>query len=286
MSDRSDTRIRAGEAALRDDPELLLEPVARPWYRWLVSDRAARYTARVAFVLIWQWAGTTFEEIPAPTETIAFLIDEFERGEVWPNIAISLIRVVLALSVVLTLGVSIGIAMARWWRVRYFLTDLILVGITLPAFIWALLVVMWWGFSNIGPITVCILSATPQLVVNTFQGATATPGRLLAMSDAFRVPNRRQFRWLTIPSMMEYIAAGFRSAVLAGWGAVLLVEWFGNDKGVGFRAHYWYDARSFEGMMAWGLVMMVIILAFDRIVMDRVVRAFRRWRVGGQEWSG
>ena len=73
--------------------------------------------------------------------------------------------------------------------------------------------------------------------------------------------------------MMEYIAAGFRSAMLAGWGAVLLVEWFGNDKGVGFRAHYWYDARSFDGMMAWGLVMMVIILAFDRIVMDRVVSA-------------
>ncbi len=80
---------------------------------------------------------------------------------------------------------------------------------------------------------------------------------------------RRQVRWLVIPSMMEYIAAGFRSAVLAAWGAVLLTEWFGNDQGVGFRAHYWYDARSFEGMMAWGVVMMVIILAFDRLVMDR-----------------
>jgi ABC-type nitrate/sulfonate/bicarbonate transport system permease component len=284
MSDVRATGVPGGV----DDviPELLLKPPPRPWYWWLVSDRAARYTARVAFVLVWQWAGTTFEEIPAPTETIEFLIEEFQRGEVWPNIGISLMRAVIALSVVLVLGISIGIAMARWWRVRYFLTDLILVGITLPAFIWALLVVMWWGFSNIGPITVCILSATPQLVVNTFSGATATPGKLLAMSDAFHVPERRQFRWLTIPSMMEYIAAGFRSAVLAGWGAVLLVEWFGNDKGVGFRAHYWYDARSFDGMMAWGLVMMIIILAFDRIVMDRVVAAARRWRIGTQEWSG
>ena len=37
--------------------------------------------------------------------------------------------------------------------------------------------------------------------------------------------------------------------------------------------------------MAWGLVMMIIILAFDRIVMDRVVRHFRGWRIGGQQWS-
>ena len=86
-------------------------------------------------------------------------------------------------------------------------------------------------------------------------------------------------------SKLEYIAAGFRSAVLAGWGAVLLVEWFGNDRGVGFRAHYWYDAHSFEGMMGWGLVMMIIILTFDRMVMDRVVRHFRSWRTGEQQWS-
>jgi NitT/TauT family transport system permease protein len=239
----------------------------------------------VAFVLIWQWAGTTFDDIPSPVETVSFLVEEFQRGEVLPNVAISLYRAVIALSLVLVLGVSIGVAMARWWRVRYFLADLILVGITLPAFIWALLVVMWWGFSNIGPISVAVLSATPQLVVNTYQGATATPGALLSMSDAYRVPTSRQVQWLVVPSMMEYIAAGFRSAVLAGWGAVLLVEWFGNDKGVGFRAHYWYDAGSFAGMMAWGLVMMVIILAFDRVVMDRVVRHFRRWRIGSQRWS-
>ena len=271
----------AGRAGI---PEFLLAPKRSRW-SWLTSDRAARYTARAAFLLVWQWAGSTFQDIPTPIGTVRFLIEEFQRGDVFPNVGISLFRAVIGLSLVLVLGVAIGIAMARWWRVRYFLTDLVLVGITLPAFIWALLVVMWWGFSNIGPITVCVVSATPQLVVNTFQGATATPGRLLAMSDAYRVGTRRQFRWLVIPSMMEYIAAGFRSAVLAGWGAVLLVEWFGNDRGVGFRAHFWYDARSFEGMMAWGLVMMIIILTFDRVVMDRVVRHFRSWRTGEQQWS-
>lgn len=274
-----------GTPSVADIPASLLAPPTHPWWWWLGSDRAARYTARLVFLLVWQWAGTTFQDIPAPTGTIEFLIEEFQRGEVLPNIAISLFRAVIGLTLVLVLGVATGIAMARWWRVRYFLTDLILVGITLPAFIWALLVVMWWAFSNIGPVTVCVVSATPQLVVNTFQGATATPGKLLAMSDAYRVAERRQFRWLVIPSMMEYIAAGFRSAVLAGWGAVLLVEWFGNDRGVGFRAHYWYDANSFEGMMGWGLVMMVIILAFDRMVMDRVVRHFRSWRTGEQQWS-
>ena len=89
------------------------------------------------------------------------------------------------------------------------------------------------------------------------------------MSDAYRVSTRRQVRWLVIPSMMEYIAAGFRSAVLAA-GRGASHRMVRQRQGVGFRAHFWYDARSFEGMMAWGVVMMVIILAFDRLVMDRV----------------
>jgi ABC-type nitrate/sulfonate/bicarbonate transport system permease component len=263
----------------------LIQAPPRGRYRWLVSDRAARYTARILALLIWQWAGGAFDEIPAPLGTLEFLRDEWQRGEILPNIYISLVRAVIGLALVLVLGIAIGIAMAKWWRVRYLLTDLILVGITLPAFIWALLVVMWWGFSNIGPIVVCVVSATPQLVVNTFQGASATPDALLAMSGAYHVPTDRQFRWLVIPSMMEYIVAGYRSAILAGWGAVLLVEWFGNDKGVGFRGHYWYDAGNFEGLMGWGLIMMVIILFFDRVVMDRVVRRSRRWRVGAAGWS-
>jgi ABC-type nitrate/sulfonate/bicarbonate transport system permease component len=260
--------------------------ISRPWWRWLISDNGARYTSRLLALIIWQLAGTAFPRIPTPTGTIGFLVEEARRGELLPNLLVSLRRAGTALSIVLVLGILIGFAMGRWWRVRFFLNDLVLVGIALPAFIWALLGVMWWGFSNVAPIVVCILSATPMLVVNTHEGARATSASLQAMSDAYRVPVRRQFRWLVLPSMMEYIVAGFRFSVLSGWGAVLLVEWFGNNQGAGYRAHYYYDSGNFNGLMGWGLVMMMVIMTFDRAVMDRILRRYRRWRVGGEEWSG
>jgi NitT/TauT family transport system permease protein len=269
---------------LADDTQA---PVANPpWWKWLVSDNAARYTARLLALIIWQLVGTAYDRIPTPAGTIGFLVEEARRGELLPNLLVSLSRAGIALSIVLVLGILIGFAMARWWRVRFLLSDLVLAGIALPAFIWALLGVMWWGFSNVAPIVVCILSATPMLVVSTHEGARATSSSLRAMSDAYRVPVKRQFRWLVLPSMMEYIVAGFRFAVLSGWGAVLLVEWFGNDRGAGYRAHYYYDSGNFNALMGWGLVMMLVILAFDRAVMDRILRRYRRWRVGGEEWSG
>ena len=68
------------EAAVRergatDIPASLLAPPVLPWWSWLTSDRAARYTARLAFLVVWQWAGSTFQDIPTPVGTIEFLVE-------------------------------------------------------------------------------------------------------------------------------------------------------------------------------------------------------------------
>jgi NitT/TauT family transport system permease protein len=175
--------------------------------------------------------------------------------------------------------------MGRWWQVWYFFTDLIMVGIALPAFIWALLAVMWWGFDPIGPVFVAAISATPMLLVSTRQGAQAVDGDLQKMSAAYRVPVLRQFRKLVLPTMSEYIIAGFRFAVLAAWGAILLTEFFGSEEGIGFQAAYWYDAGSFTGMVAWGFVMLVVIVAVDKLVLEPALRRTRRWRAESTSWT-
>ena len=76
-------------ASLLAPPEQSLVVVAH--------DRTERRGTRrgSSFLVVWQWAGTTFEDIPAPTGTIEFLIEEFQRGEVFPNVAISLVRAVI-----------------------------------------------------------------------------------------------------------------------------------------------------------------------------------------------
>ena len=191
----------------------------------------------------------------------------------------------VALVIILVVGILVGFAMGRWWQVRYFLTDVVMVGIALPAFIWALLAVMWWAFDDIGPIFVASVSATPMLIVSTRQGAQAVDGDLQKMSTAYKVPVLRQFRKLVLPTMSEYIIAGFRVAVLAAWGAILLVEFFGSEEGIGFQAAYWYDAGSFTGMMAWGFVMLVVIVAIDKLVLEPVLRHTRRWRAKSAAWT-
>ncbi len=251
---------------------------------WLTSDRAARYTARLLALVCWQLAGALSDRIPTPLGTAQFLIDETMRGALWIHLTWTLRRAAIALSAVLVFGVLIGWAMGRWWRVGAFLRDINTILLALPAFIWALLAAIWWGFSEVGPFVVPVLAATPMLVASTFEGAKSLPRPLLEMSSAYGVPQRRVFAQLVLPAMAPYIIAGFRYAVLAAWGALSLVEFFASNWGAGYRAAYWYDAGSFDGLMGWGLVEIAVILALDRVVLERLARRSRRWQDGTRKW--
>jgi NitT/TauT family transport system permease protein len=256
---------------------------------FLAADRTARWTSRVALVVIWQLAGGLSPRFPTPIETAQFLVEEFNRpygSDAWSvwnnelvrNLVISLERAAVALVIVILIGVPVGYAMGRWWRVQAYFTDLVTVGLALPAFIWALLTVMWFGFGNKAPILTAVVSATPGLIVHVLQGSLAVSRELRDMSDAYRVPFRTQIRDLVLPSMAGALIAGIRLAIIATWGCVVLVEWFGNNEGAGFRARYWYLANDYNGVMGWGVVVLVVVITLDRGIVERIDRAAHRWR--------
>ena len=73
--------------------------------------------------------------------------------------------------------------------------------------------------------------------------------------------------------------AGLRVAIIAAWGCVVLVEWFGSNEGAGFRARDWYQsAADYNGLMAWGMIILVVVIVIDRVLIERIDRVAHRWR--------
>src|SRR4051812_33597354 len=233
---------------------------------FLRRDVVARWTARLALLGLWQLAGVLSPRFPTPVQTFDILVREFRapfEGDEWSvvnnqlvqNLWISLSRTGLALVYVILIGVPVGYAMARWWRVQAFFTDVVTVGIALPAYMWALLGVMWFGFGFRAPVFCAVVSATPGLIIHVQQGAMAIRRDLRDMSQSYGVSAIGRGRDLILPSMAGALIAGIRLAIIAAWGCVVLVEWFGSNEGAGFRARDWYQsAADYNGLMAWGVV--------------------------------
>jgi ABC-type nitrate/sulfonate/bicarbonate transport system permease component len=256
----------------------------------VLSERGARWASRILLLVLWQLAGLLTDRFPTPLGTIQFLVEEAQRpfirteplsfwnNELVANLRISLGRTAIGLVWVAIIGIPLGYMMGRWWRMQALFTDLIMVGIALPAYIWALLAIMWFGFGYQAPLFTIVVSATPALVVHVMQGALSIPTDLKDMSGAYQVPVVQRTRHLILPAMAGAVIAGFRLAILAAWGVTMLVEWFGQNEGVGQRARLWYDSAVFTGLLGWGLVIIVVVITFDRGIVERIDKSVHKWR--------
>jgi ABC-type nitrate/sulfonate/bicarbonate transport system permease component len=252
---------------------------ARPtWQRRFTSDRAARLTFYVAAFVFWLVLAGLFERIPGPPSVVDRLVEEFRRGEVFGNFADTFYRFGIGVALSIVVGILVGVAIGLSPMARAFMESPVLVGLSIPAIMWAFLTVMWFGFGHISPIVTTFLTAVPFMIVNVAQGVGGVSRDLRDMSSSYGVPMRRRIRDLILPAVMGYVMAGIRFVVIMGWNGVLLAEWFGGSGGAGYRARYWYDANQFAGFAAWVVLFVGVIIILDQLVFERLSRRAFRWR--------
>lgn len=254
---------------------------------WARSDRGAQAASVLAGLAGWQLLGMRVDRIPTPPQVADFFWSQASSGVLWAAFANTLDGFFLGLAIALVAGIALGLALGLSSLVRAFLGDIVVVGLAVPGVIWALLVILWFGFSFKAPVAAVALTATPFIAVQVAQGVRGTSRDLMRMSTAFGVPWQKRIRHLVLPSVMDYVFAGFRFGVIMGWNAVLLAEWFGGREGVGFQTRSWYDANQFTGFVSWVVFFIVFIVLLDRLVLERVARRTFRWREGaGQQLRG
>lgn len=263
--------------------------IARTLWGWVRSDVGARIASYLALLLVWQLVSLYEDRFPAPAETFAFLWIEITggkhggivRGEFLEHFWATLPRFSFGIAISMAIGIVVGVVIGASRTAEALLKDTLLVLVALPAIIWAFLTQMWFGLGNDAVIITTVLSAFPFVAVNVVQGVQAIPRDLRRMSGAFGIPTLRRFRHLQIPAVTGYVFAGLRFAVIVGWNAVLLAEWFSSSEGVGWRSRYWYDANRYKGFVGWVLIFIGFIVLLDRFVLVRLQRRAFRWRDAG-----
>jgi ABC-type nitrate/sulfonate/bicarbonate transport system permease component len=259
-------------------------PVERPrggLIGFAASDRGAQVASVIAALVFWQLLGAGIDRVPTPAEVVDFFFEQASNGVLWAAFYNTLDNFIPGLAIALVVGVALGLALGMSSIIRALLNDIVVVGLAVPGVIWALLVILWFGFSWKAPVTAVALTAIPFIAINVSQGVRGVSRDLMRMSKAFGVPRTKQIRQLVLPSVMDYVFAGFRFGVILGWNAVLLAEWFGGRNGVGYQTRLFYDSNDFTGFVSWVVFFIVFIVLVDRLLLERVQRRTFRWREQG-----
>lgn len=228
----------------------------------------------------WQIMASTLHSPLVPS--VAEIGSEFARitrsGLLIPQIAATLERVALGFALAFIIAVAAGIAMGRVPWMRRFLEPAVLIGLTVPGLVWALLCVIWFGVSLANPIVAVALSAAPAIALTVAQGVRSVDADLVEMAYVFRFSRSVQLRRLWLPALAPDLLSGCRFGLSLAWKVIVLVEIFGMSSGVGYQLNSAFSSQNVAAVLAWTLSFGAVMAILEYGVLQSLERYATRWR--------
>jgi NitT/TauT family transport system permease protein len=215
---------------------------------------------------------------PTPAGVWEPMRDVVSSGLFLTQLGDSMLRIATGFSLGLALGTLVGLLMGarKFWN--DFFQDLIVLGLSLPGLIYALLAVMIFGL-NLTAHAIAIGAATlPFVAVNIREGVRTLDKELLDMCRVYRVERARLIRQVVAPALMPFMMAAIRIGFTVAWKVAVLSEVFGATSGIGYQMRYNFQIFSIRGIVAWSLLFGIVMLMIEYGALIPLEKHVGRWR--------
>jgi NitT/TauT family transport system permease protein len=216
--------------------------------------------------------------LPSPVEVLVLMWEIVVSGAFASNFFASVGKTFVGFLVAIAVGAPIGYLMGRYTYWRAFFHDGVTVAGTIPALTYAVLSLIVFGISDLGPILAVALVSVPYIAINVAEGVRGVDQSLVKMSQAFQRSPQQIRRDVFIPTLVPYIFAAIRMSFAVAWKVEALTEVFGGTNGVGFRIRSEYQLFNIDGVLAWMCLFIVFMLLVERLVLRQFENRVLAWR--------
>jgi NitT/TauT family transport system permease protein len=270
--DLDDDRARAERAA------------AERRRRAMLHDFVIRLVSLAIFLGLWQLAAINVDPVlfTSPAKVAVAAVDMVGSGELWSALWPSLIVLLMGLSLAITFGTMMGLALARFRVLDVGLTVYITFLYSIPSVALVPLIVLWAGYETTAKVIILFMFAFFPMVINTYQGVKAVDPKLLEVGRAFRCSERQLWANIVLPAALPFIVTGIRLAVGRGMIGMVLADLYTAISGIGYlivrTASTFQVDKMFVPIVTLGLLG-VTLTALLRFAETRVAP----WTKAGQE---
>ncbi|MBI3079060.1 MAG: ABC transporter permease [Deltaproteobacteria bacterium] len=238
-------------------------------------------------VLIGLWAAIApfFPEfiLPGPLAVAWASWELFASGEFFLHMSRTLLRVVAGFLGALAVGILIGVGMGINRQVETFWKMEILIGLTIPGLMWAVISVLWFGLTDFAAIFAIVIITSPMITLNIWEGTKALDTKLVQMARTLRASRGTIVREIVVPQLIPYLLSGTRLGLSLAWKVVVISEMVGLDTGIGHQISHWFGLFSMTKVMAWTFSFTLIMLLLEFGVIYPIERRITRWRPEAKE---
>ena len=227
------------------------------------------------FLLSWRYGAFV---LPSPLAVLRGLAEIVRTGEVWKHTGASLARIAVGFGGAVLLAVALGLLAFVSRTARSVVHDLLAVLNATSVFVWIVLAIIWFGLSNVAPVFTTFMITLPVVASNLVEGVESVDRRLLEMGDVYRLSGRQKFTAIVVPSIVPYLVAGMKVGFGLALKVSVMAEIFGVTTGIGYVMNYSREILATQMVFVWALVMILVMMATDKLLFDPISHRLARWR--------
>jgi NitT/TauT family transport system permease protein len=247
------------------------------WRGWL--SRLAPLLACLGLLGIWQISALILHSDSFPTawgalrEVPSILGDR----ESLINIAASLRRMAIGLSLAVVVAIPLGLMMGRSNAVASFFNPLLMVTYPVPKAALMPLLMLWLGVGDVTKTLVIFLGVSLPIIYHSFQGAKAVEEKMLWSGAAMGLSAWQRLIRIVLPAALPEILTGCRTGLVLALITMVTSEMIARQSGAGNILFNALDMGQNDTVFA-----MIIIIGAMGILLDA---AFEKLRGSLVRWS-
>jgi ABC-type nitrate/sulfonate/bicarbonate transport system permease component len=258
---------RVDEAALprssAAEPEAESRALNKLW--WGIVSWLPVIVLIVAWELFSQSGLVTPFALPAFSSVVERIVSDGQSGELFTNVGLTLWRTLAGFAIASTIGVSLGLLIARYAAARWFFDPIISVGFPMPKIAFLPIIVLWLGFFDVSKITMVAFNTTFPIVTATIVGIMGVEKELIWSARNLGTSDRRLMWDVLLPAAMPQILTGLQVALPIALIVCIITEMAMGGYGMGGAmqsASRFADSRGvFAGIVETTIVGYVMIKA-------------------------
>ncbi|MGC3939783.1 ABC transporter permease [Roseobacter sp. EG26] len=245
------------------------------------SPRLTPFLSMASLIGLWIVAALLTDDaqiLPTPWDLLPRFGAEISSGELFKHLGATLLRVLWAFALAMTLGTGLGLIMGRSERINRWLDPWLVVFLNLPALVLIVLCYLWIGLTEAAAIIAVTLNKVPNVATVVREGARALDTNLDALAQVYRLGWRARLRHIILPQLAPFIAAAARSGVAVIWKIVLVVEFLGRSSGIGFQIHLYFQLFDVAMVLVYAFSFICVMLLAEWFLLQPWERRVTRWR--------
>jgi NitT/TauT family transport system permease protein len=191
------------------------------------------------FLLVWAILseGGYVDQIflPTPRSVLAYLVNAFTMGGIWPDIGISFFRILMGFIVAVVIGVPLGILVGAFKFAEGIVQPFteFLRYMPVPAFV--PLVMVWFGIDESAKMMIILLGTLFQLIPMVADNVRAVPEDLISAVYTLGANRRTTIMKVIIPAIAPRIMDTLRIMMGWAWTYLTVAELVAANSGLGYN---------------------------------------------------